>query len=405
MQNYKTYQFVLILAPFVFSFAFGLDIYIPVVPQMTEIFETTQMLVHLTLSLFLFTTGLGQLWIGPLSDRYGRKPVFYAASACYAAGALMCAAAPGIVWLIAGRFVCSLGACGMLVTSFAMVRDIYANKDSARMYSFLNGAIGISPTFAPIIGGYLALYFGWQSVFVFLAIVGVFAIVVTRVCVEETHPEEKRIRVSKAVFKRYLDIFTHPQFLVYSLIAGLAEGIFFCFFSISPFIIIGLLGVPTHYFGYYFAVFGAVIALGGLGSGKVIEKAGIPTTVAIGIACMIMGGICMLAWYYLATLSLAGFLIPMVLACTGAIFVVGAAASAALEPFAALAGTASAGFGAATFSLSSLMGGLLMLFPVASTVPYGIVITLAGLLSWLVFRMNEKRSSNSTTEFKEVLRE
>jgi predicted MFS family arabinose efflux permease len=197
--------------------------------------------------------------------------------------------------------------------------------------------------------------------------------------------------MSKAVFKRYVDIFTHPQFLVYSLISGLAEGIFFCFFSISPFIIIDLLGVPTHYFGYYFAIFGAVIALGGLGGGKVIEKAGVQTTIVIGIALMLIGGISMLLWYYLAALSLKGFLIPMVLACTGAIFLVGACASAALEPFAAIAGTASAAFGAATFGLSSLIGGLLMLFPVTSTVPYGIVITVTGLFSWLIFVNRERQ--------------
>jgi Bcr/CflA subfamily drug resistance transporter len=249
MRNYKTYQFVLILTPFVFSFAFGLDIYIPVIPQMTEIFGTTQTMVHLTLSLFLLVTGLGQLLIGPLSDHYGRKPVFYAASTCYAVGAVLCAVAPQIGWLIVGRFVCSLGACGMLVTSFALVRDVYASDDSARMYSFLNGAIGISPTFAPIIGGYLAVYFGWQSIFSFLALIGVFAITITRLYIEETHPPEKRVPMSKAVFKRYVDIFTHPQFLVYSLISGLAEGIFFCFFSISPFIIIDQKGEPTHYFG------------------------------------------------------------------------------------------------------------------------------------------------------------
>src|ERR1700722_8869828 len=95
MTNYKVWQLVLILTPFVFSFAFGLDIYIPIIPQMAEIFDTTPNLVQLTLSLFLFFTGAGQLVIGPLSDQFGRKAVFYTSSAFYAIGSLACAFSSG----------------------------------------------------------------------------------------------------------------------------------------------------------------------------------------------------------------------------------------------------------------------------------------------------------------------
>lgn len=387
MQQYKTHQIILLLTPFVFSFALGLDIYIPVIPQMTKIFDTTPALIHLTLSLFLFTTGLGQLFIGPLADRYGRKLIFSGSSILFLIGSLLCAVAPDIAWLIVGRFIGALGACGLIVTSFALIRDLYSADESARMYSFLNGAVGISPTFAPVIGGYLALYFGWQSIFIFLALIGVLTLAITKFLIEETHPKEKRIPIDRAIFSRYLGIFTTRQFLIYSAISGLAEGVFFCFFSISPFIIIDLLGVASQNFGYYFATFGLVIALGGFGSGKLIEKTSVNTAVSTGIFLMLTGGCTMLAWYSADGLSLVGFLFPMVLACTGAIFVVGACASAALEPFAAIAGTAAAAFGAAQFSLSALIGALLMLFPIESTVPYGIVIVLTGIVSFAIYQL------------------
>ena len=109
--------------------------------------------------------------------------------------------------------------------------------------------------------------------------------------------------------------------------------------------IIDVHGVPSHQFGYYFASFGAVIALGGFIGGKITEKQGVQKTIAYGIALMFLGGCSMLIWHFMNGPSLSGFLIPMSIACTGAMFLVGGTASLALEPFASVAGTASAAFG------------------------------------------------------------
>lgn len=389
MKNYKTSQLVWILTPFVFSFAFGLDIYIPIVPQMTQIFNTSPTLIQLTLSLFLLFTGVGQLLVGPLSDQFGRKNILYVSSACYALGSVACAFSTEINWLIIARIISSLGACGMLATSFALVRDLYSTEKSAKMYAFLNGAIGISPTFAPIIGGYLSVYFGWRSIFLFLTFIGLFSFFIAQRFIEETHPKEKRIKVDGAVFRRYWEICTHRQFIIYTTMTGFAEAIFFCFFSISPFIIIDLHGIATHEFGYYFATFGAVISLGGLASGKLIEKIGLLPTMVIGIVLMFIGGISMLAWSYFLSLSLQGFLIPMTIACTGAMLLVGGSASKALEPFGLIAGTAAAAFGALEFAISATVGSLLMLFPTTTTMPYGTFIVLIALLLLTLFLFAE----------------
>ncbi len=385
MKNYKTYQLVLILTPFVFSFALGLDIYIPIVPQMTEIFKTTPNLIQLTLSLFLLITGIGQLVVGPLSDQFGRKKIFYASSFLYAAGSLTCVFSQSIFMLIIGRVIAAIGACGMLVNSFALVRDLYSGNKNAKIYSFLNGAIGISPTFAPIIGGYLSFYFGWQSIFIFLSLIGFFSLFVTKFYIEETLAKDARVKINYSLVTRYRDILKNKQFILYALIGGFAESVFFGFFSISPFMIIDLHGIPTHEFGYYFAVFGGVISLGGFVSGKLTEKIGIHKTILIGIALMFVGGISMSCWHCAIGLSLSGFLLPMVVACTGAMFLVGGTASLALEPFPKIAGTASAAFGSFEFGIASIVGSLLMLFPVTSSVPYSIFIIVLSLLSLILF--------------------
>lgn len=386
MKKYSQFQLISILTPFVFTFALGLDIYIPILPQMTRIFDTSPALIQLTMSLFLLFTGLGQLVIGPLADRYGRKPVLYISALCFTLGAICSAQSGTIIGLILARIVTSIGACGMLVTSFAIVRDLYSNEQSAKMYSLLNGAIGISPTFAPILGGYLYLYFGWQSVFYFLGFIGLLAFFVTKRYIHETLPVENQIKIDRSIFARYIEVLRNPQFMVFTVISGLAEAVFFCFFSISPFIIINHHGVPAHEFGYYFALFGCVIGLGGVASGKVLDKIGILPTLKIGIMLMFVGGCSMLGWHLVQEdPSLTGFLLPMIIACMGAMFLVGGTASIALEPFGAIAGTASAALGALQFTISSLLGSLLMLFSTSTTVPYAISILLIALLSTVIF--------------------
>lgn len=390
MKNYSVSQLILILCPFVFSFAFGLDIYIPVVPQMVDIFDTSQTLVQLTLSVFLFVTGVGQLLIGPLSDQYGRKFIFYASAAFYAVGSLGCAFAHHISFLIFARVISSIGACGMLVTALALIRDTFSGNQGAKMFSFLHGSVGISPIFAPIIGGYLATLFGWRSIFLFLGAIGCFALYISNRYIYETLPSDRRVKMDHSVYSRYIEIFTHRQFITHALIAGLAESVFFCFFSTSPFVIIELLNVPIQNFGYYFAIFGSVIALGGFGGGKIIEKFGVQSTMRLGIALMLAGGLAMLGWIYFGSLTLFGFLFPMVLACTGAMFLLGSSAACALEPFGHMAGTAAAAFGALEFGLAAFVGSILMYFPVTSTIPYGISILLMGLLSLSLFFFNRK---------------
>lgn len=385
MKNFKPYQLILILTPFVFSFAFGLDIYIPILPQMMEIFDTSVDIIQLTMSLFLFTAGVGQLLMGPLADQFGRKPIFYFSAACFAFGGVLCAFSPHVSWLIAARILSAIGACGMLVTSFAVVRDLYTGNESAQIYSYLNGAIGISPTFAPVLGGYLAYYFGWHSVFFFLAFIGIMSLFITKSFITETQKKEGRIPIDIQVIKRYGLVYKNRQFLVYATLAGLAETVFFCFFSTSPIIIINLSGIPSYQFGYYFAIFGSVIGLAGLASGKIVEKIGPETTISFGISLMLLGGLSMMAWHNLTGLSLTGYLLPMVIACTGAMFMIGASAARALEPFGEIAGTASAAFGSFDLGVSAIGGAILMFFPINSAVPYAIAILIATVLSAIFF--------------------
>ena len=384
MHNKSKLAVAFILAPFVFSFAFGLDIYIPVVPEMQQVFHISQFMVQMTLSLFLIGTAVGQILFGPLSDRFGRYKVAMFSSVLFTLGALGCALSNDIGFLLLSRVICALGACGMFVVAFAIIRDLYSGDDSAYMYSILNGAISVSPVFAPIVGSYLGTWFGWRSVFWFLVGLGVLITLSTRVFFSETLPVEKRISLTKTVVSRYLTLFTNKVFVKSILLCGLSISICFCFFSISPFIIINLLHVNKEYFGYCFAVFGIAIGIGGFLGASLISRIGILKTICIGLTNAFLGGVVMLAFNLMFGLQLIPFLVATAMASVGAVFIVGAAAAQAMEPFPEMAGTASAGVGMMQFFIAGIVGSVLLRFPVTSSISYAICILVISVIMFLL---------------------
>lgn len=381
MKEKSIFGLLLILSPFVFSFAFGLDIYVPIIPKMMSIFHTTQNLVQLTLSLFIGFIGLGELFLGPLSDQIGRFKTSILSASLFAIGGALSAISINITMLIIARIICALGASGLIVVAFAIVRDLFEGNKSAQMFSYLNAAIGISPTFAPIIGSYLAVSYGWSSVFWFLAGLGLVTLAIGLFLIKETHPTHKRIKLDKQIFNRYWTLFKSKEFSKYILYSGLGVSICFSFFSVSSLVVINLLHMSIIKFGYVFAIFGLVIGLGGVLSGYVVGKLGINKTIKIGIIMISLGGILMAAAEILWGLSLWGFMLPTVIACTGAVFLVGAGAAGAMTPFPHIAGTAAACLGCSQFVVASIIGSVLMVFPVTSSLSYAITIIIVSILA------------------------
>ena len=131
--NRKPLATVAVLAPFIFSFALALDIYVPSIPSIREIFATNAFVVQLTVSIFMLMTGIGQLLVGPLSDHFGRRKIALCSVAIFTLGSFLCALAPSISFLIMARVIQAMGACGMMVVAFAIVRDLYSGNDCARI--------------------------------------------------------------------------------------------------------------------------------------------------------------------------------------------------------------------------------------------------------------------------------
>src|SRR3990167_11327916 len=164
-------KIILLLAPMVLALPVAMDIYVPALPSIATLFQVSAGKMQLTLAVFMFTAGLMQLFIGPLSDQRGRRSICFIMTLIFALSTVLCARAHTANQLIIFRCIQAMGACGMMVIGFAIVRDLYAGKKSAQVYSYLNGLISFSPMFAPFIGSYLDVYFGWPATFLALLII------------------------------------------------------------------------------------------------------------------------------------------------------------------------------------------------------------------------------------------
>ena len=383
MNKRNIFSVVVLLAPYVFSFAFALDVYVPSIPQIMRELSASQNSVQLTLSIFIFVVGLGQLLIGPFSDQIGRRVIGLVSAMVFAFGSLLCAIATNIEFLIMARVIEALGGCGMMVIPMAMVRDMFSENEAAKVYSFLNCGIAMSPLFAPIIGSYLAEWFGWRAGFIFLLILGLTAFAFGLLKFDETLAMEKRIRVSRDIFRRYAVILRNAEFLTFSVIALSAISVFFTFFSVSPYIIINLLHTPVQYFGFYFFLVGFTFFIGSLISGKLVERAGVFKTVALGVIILLLSALLMLFWYLFFGMSLAEFVVPSMAAVFGCAFMIGACAGGAMQPFPHMAGSAAAALGAIQFVGAAIIGDITLLWQVRSTMSYNITMLAVASISIL----------------------
>ena len=377
---------ILLLSPLVAAFAFALDIYIPTLPTVLKTFHTTQSMLQLTLSVFLITGGFGQLVIGPISDHFGRRPVAMISALIFMLASIACALAPSVGLLIVGRMLQSLGVCGLMVVANAVVRDLYDENDSAQVYSYLNGAIAFSPLFAPIIGGYLAVWLGWRSNFYFLALFALVTLLVICFLLKESLQVQYRQRLNLKVFTHYATLFKNPDFLFYILCASGAVSCFFTFFSLSPYVLINLLHVPEQQFGLYFGILGVTFFVGSLLAGFLVGRMGVEKIIRMGILLLLLGGLCMLLWYEIGGLSKGGFIWPMLFIGTGGSFLIGAGSAGAMAPFPEMAGTASAVLGASEFIVSSIVGFLALLRSVQSDMPLAFVAIVFACLM-LIFKL------------------
>jgi DHA1 family bicyclomycin/chloramphenicol resistance-like MFS transporter len=272
------------------------DLYLASLPNLASDFATTPAAVQQTLSLFVFGFGTAQLVSGPLSDRYGRRPVLLGGLAVYLLAGLACAMAPALDWLVAARFVQAIGCCTAVVVARTIIRDVYTPADGARIFAKASSLFALAPILGPILGGYLQVAFGWRAAFVALALAGLVTwVAALRNLKESNHQRNPDAMRIGSLARTYLDVVNTPAFWAYALPGAISYASIFVFISATPFVLIRVLGVATEYYGYLFA-FGVLGYLGGtLICRRLLGKWDTTRVLALGTSIGLVGGLGFLA--------------------------------------------------------------------------------------------------------------
>jgi len=230
----------------------AITIFLPSMPSIAEDLGTTQSLVQLTVSAYLGAFAVAQLVVGPISDAIGRRKPMLIGLVLFTLASLACAAATSIELLIAGRIIQAFGGCVCIAISRAIVRDTSDGAAATRAMAYLGMSLAVAPTLAPLLGGQLESFFGWQANFLFTAAMGATALLATYLTLAETlPPEARKFTTAPALARTYVRLFGMRKFMGYSLSVGAMGSTFQAFLAGSPFALIVLMGVSPQVFGYF----------------------------------------------------------------------------------------------------------------------------------------------------------
>ncbi|MGI9333663.1 MAG: multidrug effflux MFS transporter [Gammaproteobacteria bacterium] len=370
------------------------DLYTPSLPHLPAYFGTSESAVQLTISLNLMAFSLGQLFLGPLSDRYGRRPVMLTGLGFFTLCGLLCAAAQSVGQLIVVRVLQGLSASVEAVVGLAIINDLFDESGRVRALALWGMAVALAPAVAPIIGGYVHVSLGWRANFVLLAVAGLaVCALVWRSLPESTVPDRDALHPLE-LLRGYGRLLCNTAFLGYTLILGAGLGAIFAFITDGPFILIAGFGIATEHFGYYQAVIVAAFFLGSLATVRVAGRLNPLLLLHAGL------GVSLCAAVLLAALHVHSGHSAYSLTGAVALFAFGLGPVFAVAPMLALgaaggrAGTAAALLGAIETGTSGAASGAVSILHDGSAGPLVWVIcalTVLALAALLVTRRSRRR--------------
>jgi MFS transporter, DHA1 family, multidrug resistance protein len=365
------------------------DLYLPSLPGLLRHFDADIAEVQLTLSVFLVGLAVGQLVYGPLSDRFGRRPVLLAGLILYVVASAICALAPSVPTLIAARLLQATGACAGPVVCRAVVRDVHGREGAARILSYMGAAMALAPALGPILGGFVEAWLGWRANFAILCIYGAVGLALTAAILPETAPHRGESGGGlDAALRGYLGLLGQRVYIGFVLCCALAYGGIFCFISGSSFVFVDIIGLAPQLYGVCFGAIVLGYILGTLVGGRLTRRIGVERLVRTGGLISAVGGLALLLSVWTTGASVAGILLPTVIYMVGTGLVLPNAMAGAIGPFPRMAGTAAALLGFVQMGLAAAGGVAIGHLANGTAIPMAAGIALAGLLQppiyWLL---------------------
>lgn len=379
MANANSKVFLVILLGVLSAFGpFVVDLYLPSLPQLAQFFDTTPSMTQLTLTTAMIGLAVGQLLLGPMSDKFGRKKPLIISLVIYIVSTMLIIFSPNIESMIVLRVVQGLSSAGSVVISRAIATDLYRGREMTRFFGLLMTINGMAPIISPILGSLLLEYISWKGVFVFLALIGVLVLLF---CfrLKESLVEENRLQGSVlSTFSTFGVIAKNRLFMSYVGIESFLLGAMFAYIAASPFILQSFYGLSAFAFSLCFGANGAALVIGANIGGKLANR----TALSLGVWGFFVAAIYTIvvlisqpSWIFVeigffAMLLLMGLTFPAI-------------SSLAMESERQYAGSASALLGFAPFFLGGIVSPLVGIGDIFYAT--SVVILVCALLGAVIF--------------------
>ena len=371
--------------------ALSIDPTLSSMPDVAREFGVDNGLAQLSLIGFMLGIAAGQLVVGPLADRFGRRPVILVAIVVYVAAATGAATAADIQWLIGFRLIQGLAACAGQILPRTVIRDRFESVDAAKLLSYVMMIHGIAPVVGPIFGAHLAVAVGWRAVYWFNATYGglVFILVLTLLA-ESIRKRDPRALNPARLVRTYAMVIRNRIYYGHLLCGiGCYAGLF-VYLTTSSAVVIGHFGRSGETYGYMFAITMSGWLIGNLISARLVGRIGIDRLIRFGSFGIAASAVTIAALPWAGVDELWAIVAPMFVYMTMFSFVVPPAQAAALTPFPANAGAASSLMGFLQLCVAAAIGVLVGQLDDGTQIPMVTVIGITGLgplaAYWLVVR-------------------
>lgn len=331
----------------------SIDMFLPSMPTISDEFGAQKATLQLAVTLFIVCFAGSQLFYGPFSDRYGRRPTLIVGLTIFILGSLVALSAHSVTTLLAGRVLQGLGGGAGPAIGQAIVLDVYGRERAGRVIAYMAIALPLAPAVAPIIGGFLHDLWGWHAVFVTLSALGATLLVAYLLLLPETNRRHAGAPRGPGLIAGYRTLLSNRTFATYALIMGLMFGGQLVFISSSSFVLIDELGLGAQAYGLSFGFVAAGIMGGATLSARLVRRGWTHQAVLLGVgtasaAAFVLAVLAWLGVHHVATVLLPMFVVALGLGMTRA-----PAMASALVPFTAMAGLASATLGFSQMLIAS----------------------------------------------------
>lgn len=365
--------------------------YLPGFPEMAEKLNTPISNIQLSLTAYLVGIAIGQLFYGPLLDKYGRKKPLYAGLAIYILASVGCALSQTVENLIIMRFLQAVGGCAGMVSAQAIVRDIFPVEKTAQAMSLLVLVIAVSPMIAPALGGFVTAAYDWHWVFIILAVLTAIIWIATVIVLPAGALPDKEVSLKpKQVWRSYLKVLENRQFLVYMLAGGIAGAAPFAYIASSADVFMNLYGVSEHQFGWIFAI----LAFAMIGSTQLnhvlLKKFSSQQIINFSLHYQSFTGILLVLGVYFNLFNVYSLIGLMFVFLTAHGLNGPNTTALSMAPFSRNAGSASAMLGSMRMAIGGIVTAVVSMFHASSAFPMVVGMAICAFGGFVVLKMDQQ---------------